>query len=189
VFPRQPSENRSTEPFNGGGGNRTRALCPRRTHPLFKRINESWSAVQQSEWHVGLLYDLYTQRDELLNDGSTNLYVAWDPTDCVKIGIAAREPQRRVENMQVGNPRPLLYVGSCPATGKLERFFHRALAAWVFRGEWFSASPEVLSAVCLILSAEDLARDMGTSDDYAEPGDSLEMMLGLYSEIFPKLAA
>lgn len=59
----------------------------------------------------------------------------------VKIGVA-KNPSKRLCEIQVGNPHELSLVGSLPCASnkharKLERFLHRSFRAHRVRGEWF----------------------------------------------------
>ena len=72
--------------------------------------------------------------------------IAESSTGPLKIGIAAN-PEGRLADLQVGNPRPLLLVhsfacGSRAKAEQAERNFHRILAAYSIRGEWFDCSIE-----------------------------------------------
>lgn len=61
--------------------------------------------------------------------------------DVFKIGIA-ENVGKRLSELQIGNPRPLMVVSSFSLTNQMawltEQVFHRAFCSKRIRGEWFS---------------------------------------------------
>lgn len=54
----------------------------------------------------------------------------------VKIGLAS-DPQKRLEQLQVGNPQTLCLRAQRPGHPELEADLHRLFASGHIRGEWF----------------------------------------------------
>jgi len=73
-------------------------------------------------------------------------------TDIHKIGLA-RDPLRRLANLQSGNHQPLylIHTTSCPSreqAASLEKAIHEELSSEHCRGEWFEAPQErILRAI------------------------------------------
>jgi hypothetical protein len=61
----------------------------------------------------------------------------------IKIGWAARV-DRRLSQLQPGNPRPLRIAGTMPGGVKEERELHRKFKDTRLYGEWFAPSAELL---------------------------------------------
>lgn len=57
----------------------------------------------------------------------------------IKIGIA-RDPQKRLVTLQIGNPRRLVLIGTLEDCADLERRLHEHFAADHIGGEWFRPS-------------------------------------------------
>lgn len=65
------------------------------------------------------------------------------PVGYIKIGVA-RDPLRRLQNMQTHCPYPLRLVHDIPGDVDTEREIHRRFASLRHRGEWFLPGPELL---------------------------------------------
>lgn len=61
----------------------------------------------------------------------------------IKIGVAI-DPQKRLSEIQVGNPLKLELLASVPGDQNTERLLHRKFSAHRMSGEWFSPEPELL---------------------------------------------
>jgi hypothetical protein len=63
----------------------------------------------------------------------------------VKIGRSSRDPARRLQEVNVGNYRPLFEVCVIPVHDAVvvERELHRAFAKEHLRGEWYALSPNL----------------------------------------------
>ena len=77
----------------------------------------------------------------------------------IKIGFAAH-PEIRMENLQSGNPRQLILLGSYRRRDARaeERRLHRQFAAYRIRGEWFRDSPELRAVIAARCPANDNAK-------------------------------
>ena len=60
----------------------------------------------------------------------------------VKIG-SARNPARRIADLQCGSPVHLTVLGVMPGDLDFERELHKRWAEHRLRGEWFSLTPEI----------------------------------------------
>jgi hypothetical protein len=76
-----------------------------------------------------------------MEQGDSFTYCAWDGT-ALKVGTSRSHPQRRLEQLQTGNPNELRLVAWTMALS--ERQVHRALRRWHIRGEWHRPAPEVV---------------------------------------------
>lgn len=66
----------------------------------------------------------------------------------VKIGWTTKSVERRLHNLQIGNPRKLEIVASISAVPKAtEGEWHARYGYCCQRGEWFYALPELLRAI------------------------------------------
>jgi hypothetical protein len=66
--------------------------------------------------------------------------------NAVKIGTA-REPDARLESLQVGSPDPLILLLEIPGGLKFEARLHARFQSLCIRGEWFRADPELMAEV------------------------------------------
>ena len=57
--------------------------------------------------------------------------------DTIKIGWS-RDPVTRLQQLQVGNPAPLKFLGCVAATRAIEPALHQLFAASAVSGEWFT---------------------------------------------------
>lgn len=64
----------------------------------------------------------------------------------IKIGKSC-SPLERLKKLQIGNPNELELWGAVDADLYPEWWWHQELEPWCVRGEWFSASPQVLSYI------------------------------------------
>lgn len=65
----------------------------------------------------------------------------------IKVGFCAGNIEKRLCELQVGNPHRLLVLASHPATYAQEQAIHARLARHQLSGEWFERSHLVLSAL------------------------------------------
>jgi plasmid maintenance system antidote protein VapI len=66
----------------------------------------------------------------------------------IKIGWTSNDPQRRRDNLQIGNSHDLHLIGVVPSVEKgAEASWHLRLSAHRKRSEWFFPTAEVLAAV------------------------------------------
>ncbi len=65
----------------------------------------------------------------------------------IKIGFCASKLDRRVIDLQTGNPEPLEILVQCPATFGNEQVVHMRLADARIVGEWFRRDADVLAAL------------------------------------------
>ncbi|MER6503708.1 GIY-YIG nuclease family protein [Streptomyces sp. NPDC001455] len=69
--------------------------------------------------------------------GSSFVYVIGPPgSNRVKIGTS-NNPEKRLKELQTGNPDRLEVLWSTPGGRELESMLHRAFAAYRVEGEWF----------------------------------------------------
>lgn len=80
-------------------------------------------------------------------------FIQADESGPIKIGFTADDPQRRLSQLQTGNPSALKLLGAIKGTTARERQFHADLAEWRLQGEWFQSHPTVLSTVEAALSS------------------------------------
>lgn len=69
----------------------------------------------------------------------------------IKIGLS-NDPARRIAEFATWSPLRLELLGSVPGSWADEQFMHECLADHLSHGEWFHASPEVLSAVNSVIA-------------------------------------
>lgn len=64
----------------------------------------------------------------------------------IKIGLAI-EPERRLSELQTGNPHELTLRASVKGGRVAERKYHRSFSEFHIRGEWFEPAPAILSEI------------------------------------------
>lgn len=69
--------------------------------------------------------------------GSVYFIVDQMGADTIKIGWS-RDPARRLQELQVGNPTPLKIIGCVAATRLIEPALHQLFAPAAVSGEWFT---------------------------------------------------
>lgn len=70
----------------------------------------------------------------------------------VKIGwTKASDADPRRLQLQTGNPRPLVLMGTIPGTLAQEGEIHKQFAEYRIRNEWFQAAPELLAAIRMMM--------------------------------------
>ena len=57
-------------------------------------------------------------------------------TGMIKIG-RSRDPQKRLKQLQTGNPNKLKLIASFESMGWREKSLHEQLSKWSLEGEWF----------------------------------------------------
>lgn len=79
-----------------------------------------------------------------MSKNTTHVYLIAQPGGHYKIGVAG-SVDRRLAQLQSGNPVALRVAGSFPATdaNAEELDLHHALAPWRTRGEWFELRPKL----------------------------------------------
>jgi hypothetical protein len=70
----------------------------------------------------------------------------------IKIGVTSDDPERRRNQLQVGNPAVLKLLGAIKGDHARERQLHRDLSEWRLEGEWFKPDPTVIAAIQQALS-------------------------------------
>jgi hypothetical protein len=88
-------------------------------------------------------------RDDLTE---THLYVVGVEQDAlspVKFGVS-QDPKKRLKDMQVGSPYPIVIIGFMPANRGLELLVHRYLNCFRLYGEWFRRSEKTNGIIELI---------------------------------------
>ena len=65
----------------------------------------------------------------------------------VKIGYCARDPIRRLEKLQIGNPVRLKLIALLEGGPEVERHWHARWDHARVRGEWFRLTPELRAAL------------------------------------------
>jgi hypothetical protein len=70
----------------------------------------------------------------------------------VKIGFAEAVPKRLTE-LQLANPEPLVLIGQVPGGLDRETELHRLFAKWRHRGEWFHLNDETRNLIEGLLTA------------------------------------
>lgn len=71
----------------------------------------------------------------------------------VKIGTTYRA-QKRLEEIQMCCPVPLIYLGAIRGDEKVEADWHRRAAPWHSHGEWFDLSPELAQMIFIATSSD-----------------------------------
>lgn len=89
--------------------------------------------------------------------------------DALKIGYAA-DPRRRIHNLRIGSPVPLVLVGTMNGGGETERELHMRFAAHRRHGEWFAAHADILGAGWQLVSAQGCREPNGVDDLVEEFG-------------------
>ena len=72
-------------------------------------------------------------------DGQKVYFIEAVGLDLVKIGFA-RDVAQRLTDLQCGSPVALRLLGTIPGGLGMELFFHKDLAEYRVRGEWFALS-------------------------------------------------
>lgn len=65
----------------------------------------------------------------------------------IKVGFTSGDVQRRVTQLQTGNPSALAILGAIKGTAERERQLHGRLSPWRAKGEWFKPHPDVLQVI------------------------------------------
>lgn len=66
----------------------------------------------------------------------------------VKIGRCERDPIRRLEKLQIGNPVTLRLIAVIPEGGRMEESnWHNRFDSWRVRGEWFKLGRKIKAAI------------------------------------------
>jgi hypothetical protein len=90
----------------------------------------------------------------------TRLYAICEETGSAwKFGVSD-DPMKRLNGLQVGNPRRLVLYAHAPARLWMEAFVHHVLRRHRLQGEWFDASPRTLSVAHLIEVAHEQTFDV-----------------------------
>jgi hypothetical protein len=71
----------------------------------------------------------------------------------VKIGFA-KDPERRIAQMQVSMPYDVVKLALYPTTRLQEKKFHKQFRAHRLRGEWFARAPEILEMAAKLKAGE-----------------------------------
>jgi hypothetical protein len=71
-------------------------------------------------------------------------FITCDNSGPVKIGHA-KDMEKRVRMLQIGNPKELRVRAAAPGGQKEKAAYHRQFAKWRQRGEWFTRSPEIIA--------------------------------------------
>lgn len=122
--------------------------------------------------------DLPVAQRRLVNVPTGDMvYMIWMPGAAFKIGIS-KDPLRRLDGLQVGNPAPLYLVASVPAgdrSADVERWFHQTLEPWNTSGEWFAANVDpTRAAVTVLFILSTVWRHCGRRSAYFKSIKSLE---------------
>jgi hypothetical protein len=76
------------------------------------------------------------------------VYFVRDPEEgSIKIGYTKVPIERRLQQLQTGNPRELTLLACVPGTTLDESRLHARFACDLERGEWFRPSPELLAYI------------------------------------------
>lgn len=75
----------------------------------------------------------------------------------VKIGRSSRDPARRLQEVNIGNYRPLFEICVIPVHDAIlvERELHRAFAKDHLRGEWYALSPTVHQMIGFLIECHE----------------------------------
>lgn len=76
----------------------------------------------------------------------------------IKIGIA-RNPRKRLRQLQTANPERLRLLGTIDGDLEVERRIHSELEDWRLAGEWFRADEEVKVATRRLIDSNDGRRE------------------------------
>lgn len=72
-------------------------------------------------------------------------FIQGKPGSPVKIGYTGHDPNKRIAELQTGNPYLLRVIYSFPGNPSDEKKIHRALASDRLSGEWFECSKRLLT--------------------------------------------
>lgn len=78
-----------------------------------------------------------SQRDSFM------VYFVEDQSRRVKIGYTAKQVDRRIQSLQIGNPERLTLLGVMPGGPIVESSVHRKFAHCHIRGEWYHMNEEI----------------------------------------------
>lgn len=75
----------------------------------------------------------------------------------VKIGRSSRDPAQRLQEVNVGNYRPLFEICVIPVHDAVvvERELHRAFAEEHLRGEWYALSPNLHITIGILVACHE----------------------------------
>ena len=93
----------------------------------------------------------------------------------VKVGYA-KDVERRIAELQIGNPYKLEVVATVQGTPSLERAFHKALRRKYVRGEWFELDSEVQHLIAQILVGAEAKSFLQISDLAGTPNAEYRAM-------------
>lgn len=71
----------------------------------------------------------------------------------VKVGWSTALEERRLIELQTGNPFKMYVIGQMPGTDVDEEIAHEELKASRWRGEWFRRTPEVESFIARVVAS------------------------------------
>ncbi|WP_396442583.1 MULTISPECIES: GIY-YIG nuclease family protein [unclassified Limnospira] len=77
------------------------------------------------------------------------IYMILDRPYC-KIGFS-KHPQKRLKQLQTGNPRRLILLAVCNLPNSFEKEFHRFFKKYKFNNEWFLIPPNELDCILFVL--------------------------------------
>jgi len=72
-----------------------------------------------------------------MNDSDDLYFIQSDKTGMIKIG-RSKNPQKRLCQLQTGNPNKLKLIASFKGMGWKEKILHERLSRYRLEGEWFS---------------------------------------------------
>jgi len=113
---------------------------------------------QQSFWGMD-------NRGLLANQGSRLVYFLlchFRKISLVKIGFTNGPMQRRLSQLECGNPQMEVLGTMLVRDGKDDHDLHKRFAPWWYKREWFHATPELLAAIHTLLLEARLPRVLGT---------------------------
>ena len=68
----------------------------------------------------------------------TIYFIEIEKIGSIKIGYTASSPERRMAQLQTGQPGKLLLIGTIPGDKEIETNLHKELNEYRLNGEWFS---------------------------------------------------
>lgn len=87
-----------------------------------------------------------------IENSSGNIVYFIKSSDAIKIGTTNGNANKRLKELQTGNPENLILIGQCNGGVETEAMLHRVLGSYHKRGEWFRADPDLISIIELIIN-------------------------------------
>lgn len=79
-------------------------------------------------------------------------FIQQSGSNMVKIGYTSNSGEKRLGELQTGNPNILELIACVGGSRETERLLHSLLQTHHIRGEWYSLTPDQIHTICTITS-------------------------------------